>query len=81
MLGEGGAPLTRDEAQRLVIARALAARPGLLVLDGALDGLPRQAQQTVLAAIARDVTLLVVTRTDDLDAHMDAHIELPEEDS
>jgi putative ABC transport system ATP-binding protein len=81
VLGEGGAPLTRDEAQRLVIARALAARPGLLVLDGALDGLSRQARQTVLGAIERDVTLLVVTCTDDLDAHMDAHIELPEEDS
>lgn len=81
VLGEGGAPLTRDEAQRLVIARALAARPGLLVLDGALDGLSRQAQKMVLAAIERDVTLLVVTRTDDLDAHMDAHFELPEEDS
>jgi len=81
VLGEGGAPLTRDEAQRLVIARALAARPGLLVLDGALDGLPRKQQQTVLAAIGRDVTLLVVTRTDDLDPHMDAHLDLPEEAS
>ena len=35
----------------------------------------------VLATIERDVTLLVVTSTDDLDAHMDAHIELQEEDS
>jgi ABC-type multidrug transport system fused ATPase/permease subunit len=79
VLGEGGAPLTREEAQRLVIARALAAHPALLVLDGALDGLPRRLQRTVLASIARDVTLLVVTRTDDLDAYVDAHIELPEE--
>jgi putative ABC transport system ATP-binding protein len=81
VLGEGGAPLTRDEVQRLVIARALAARPGLLVLDGSLDGLSRPAQQAVLAAVERDVTLLVVTRTDELDTHMDAHIELPEEGS
>lgn len=79
VLGEGGAPLTREEAQRLVIARALAAHPALLVLDGALDGLPRRLQRTVLASIARNVTLLVVTRTDDLDAYVDAHIELPEE--
>lgn len=35
----GGAPLTRAEARRLALARALAARPRLLLLDGALDGL------------------------------------------
>ena len=38
-LRPGGAPLTRAQARRLVLARALAARPRVLLLDGALDGL------------------------------------------
>ena len=35
----GGAPLTRAQARRLALARALVAQPRLLLLDGALDGL------------------------------------------
>jgi putative ABC transport system ATP-binding protein len=35
----GGAPLTRAEARRLALARALASRPRLLLLDYAVDGL------------------------------------------
>lgn len=38
-LRPGGAPLTRAQSRRLVLARAIAARPRLLLLDGALDGL------------------------------------------
>lgn len=34
-----GAPLTRAQSRRLALARALLARPRLLLLDGALDGL------------------------------------------
>ncbi|MEM9457882.1 MAG: ATP-binding cassette domain-containing protein [Myxococcota bacterium] len=34
-----GAPLSRSQLRRLVLARALAARPRALLLDGALDGL------------------------------------------
>ena len=34
-----GSPLSRTEARRLQLARALVQRPRLLILDGALDGL------------------------------------------
>lgn len=78
-LSASGAPLTRDEVQRLVIARALAARPGLLVLDGALDGLPPDAQHALLGAIDREVTLMLVTHTHELDGAVDARLELPPE--
>ena len=38
-LTPGGGPLSASQALRLTLARALAGRPRLLILDGALDGL------------------------------------------
>ncbi|MEK6397016.1 MAG: hypothetical protein V4734_02930, partial [Terriglobus sp.] len=38
-LSTGGAPLTRTQAMRLMIARALLLKPGVLLLDGVLDAL------------------------------------------
>ena len=38
-LVSGGEPLSRTQIQRLMLARAIAGRPRLLVVDGALDGL------------------------------------------
>ncbi len=40
-----GAPLSRSQARRLVLARALARRPRALLLDGALDGLGLESLQ------------------------------------
>lgn len=39
MVAPEGAPLSSSACRRLVLARALLARPALLLLDGALDGL------------------------------------------
>ena len=39
-LGPGGTPLTPNQALRLTLARAMVARPRLLLLDAVLDGLP-----------------------------------------
>lgn len=39
-LGSDGRPLSRDQALRLMIARAIVGRPRLLLIDGTLDGLP-----------------------------------------
>jgi ABC-type bacteriocin/lantibiotic exporter with double-glycine peptidase domain len=36
-LATGGAPLTRTQALRLMIARALLSKPGVLLIDGVLD--------------------------------------------
>lgn len=48
-----GAPLSQSQVRRLMLARALAARPRVLLLDGALDrlGLPEQQQQNLLDTI------------------------------
>ncbi|MDQ3031612.1 MAG: ABC transporter ATP-binding protein/permease [Myxococcota bacterium] len=65
MLGIDGAPLSRTQALRLTLARAIAARPSLLVVDHLLDGLDDEALEPVLSALT-DVdapwTLVVVTQ-------------------
>lgn len=65
-LGPNGAPLSQAQALRLLLARAIAGRPGLLVLDGILDEMDQAAQARVaLALCAKDApwTLLVLTRS------------------
>lgn len=59
-----GAPLSRGQARRLVLARAIAGRPSLLVIDGALDGLDAHTREHVLETVfAANApwTLLVIT--------------------
>lgn len=50
----GGHPLARSEATRLCLARALLARPRLLVVDDALDALDDDAQERALDLILAD---------------------------
>lgn len=62
------APLSESQALRLVIVRALLARPRLLVLDGALDGLAEPALDRVLHVLLQPdapFTLLVLTTRPD----------------
>ncbi len=59
-----GSPLSRGGARRVALARAIAGRPSLLLVDGALDGLdPRTRDRVIDALFAPDApwTLLVVT--------------------
>lgn len=58
-----GAPLTREQATLVALARALAGRPRLLLLDGALDGLADGARARVLEALAARGPLSVVVST------------------
>lgn len=50
-LTSGGAPLSRGQVIRLALARAIVARPRLLIIDESLEGLDRAAAQTVLKAL------------------------------
>jgi ABC-type bacteriocin/lantibiotic exporter with double-glycine peptidase domain len=69
-LATGGRPLSGGQVMRLMFARAIVARPGLLIVDEALDGLDDSAWCTALvdALFAPDApwTLLVVTNREDL---------------
>lgn len=58
-----GAPLTRAQAIALTIARALAARPSVLVLDRTLDQLDPQERTRVVEGLfeQRDVSFLTIT--------------------
>jgi ABC-type transport system involved in cytochrome bd biosynthesis fused ATPase/permease subunit len=61
----GGLPLTSRQRVRLLVARALVARPGLLLLDEVLDGLDPVTFERLLAVVldpAHEWTVLVATR-------------------
>lgn len=65
----GGRPLSEAEAARLVLARAIAAKPSLLVIDGLLDIQDEQTRQGLVAQLCSPEapwTLLVLTRVKSL---------------
>lgn len=73
VLTQGGAPLSVGQRRLLLIARALLARPRLLVVDGVLDGLDRRSRELALKALTDPTapwTLLVCTHSDDLAAQL-----------
>lgn len=74
-----GLPLTRSQIARLMIARALAARPRLLAIDGELMHLEGQERERVLDALfseERAFTVLVVSSREDVLGRVDRTIDL-----
>jgi putative ABC transport system ATP-binding protein len=81
-LGSSGAPLSYAQLLRLLLARAMAGRPGLLIVDGILDEMDEATRHRVTAALcARDTpwTLLVMTRSPAVAALCGRIVELPGE--
>jgi ABC-type bacteriocin/lantibiotic exporter with double-glycine peptidase domain len=68
-LGSDGLPLSTNELLRLSIARAIAGRPRLLLIDGLLDGLDmRDCPELVASLFDRSApwTLVIVTARDEI---------------
>lgn len=68
-LGTGGAPLSLGQAERLMLARAIAGGPRLLVVDEVLDDMDQEVRHQVLPAILGPLarwTLVVVTHSLDV---------------
>ncbi|MEM9865612.1 MAG: ABC transporter ATP-binding protein, partial [Myxococcota bacterium] len=60
-LNPSGVPLNRLESLRLTLARSLAGRPDLLILDGVVDALPERERKPLLDNITMGRTLIVTT--------------------
>lgn len=62
-IARAGGVLSRGERRRLVLARALAARPALLVLDDVLGNFEVNQQRTLITSLSERVDTLVVVET------------------
>jgi putative ABC transport system ATP-binding protein len=77
-LASDGMPLSSNEISRLSIARALAGRPRLLLIDGLLDGLDIHGCPELVESIldrAAPWTLVIVTSRDDIKNQCDRAME------
>ena len=73
-----GAPLTRTQGLALTIARALAGKPSILILDRTLDRLGPSERARVLDALSavRDISVLLVSDEPEVLGRTDRHVDL-----
>jgi len=79
MLGERGVNLSGGQKQRAGIARALAARPTILVLDDCLSAVDTDTEERILRNLkseSRDITTLIIAQRISAVAHADEIIVL-----
>ena len=80
-LTTGGPPLSEGEARRLMIARALAEKPRLLIVDESLDGLDERSKPRVLSTLfdrQASWTLIVVTHNPEIARMCDVCYRMPD---
>jgi len=80
VVGPNGSPLSAAQARLLTLARAIAGRPALLLLDGVLDEMDENTRRHIgkaLFAANAPWTLLVLTRSPSVAALCGRVVELP----
>lgn len=78
-LNSTGYPLTPNQMRKLMLARGIAARPTLLLIDGLLDALPDGEAMAIVQRLvdrSRPWTLLVVTGRREVSRLLDRQIDL-----
>ena len=75
-----GAPLSRSQGIALTIARAVAGRPSLLILDRTLDRIDPDAGIRIADSLSamRDSSLLIVSEDSAIGRRMDRQLHIPE---
>jgi len=77
-LTSDGKPLSASQKVRLMLARALASRPGLLLIDGILDVLQAEAIRGLLGCFSeREMTVLIATARPDVRSACSHRLEMP----
>ncbi len=79
VLQSGGYPLSSSQAIRLMIARAIATRPRLLLIDGVLDRLPPKMRNRIWERISdrrQPWTILLSTHDDGIIDQCDGQLDL-----
>jgi putative ABC transport system ATP-binding protein len=77
-----GFPFSESQKAKLILARALAPRPRVLVIEGLLDGLPNRDQQNLMSFIKSNRqhwTTIVITGDPKIAAECDSQILLEEQ--
>jgi ABC-type bacteriocin/lantibiotic exporter with double-glycine peptidase domain len=80
-LDHAGHPLSENQSRRVLLARAIAVRPSLLVVDEFLDSLPRERRLALLERLldpARRWTLIVVSDDPEVAQRCTHVLHLPE---
>lgn len=80
-LDAAGHPLSESQSRRVLVARAIAGRPSLLVVDDFLDSLPRERRTALLESLldpARRWTLVVVSDDPEIAQRCTHVLHLPE---
>ena len=79
VLQSGGYPLSGSQAIRLVMARAIATRPRLLLLDGVLDRLPPKMRKRIWERLSdrrQPWTIILSTYDQDIIEQCDSQLDL-----